>query len=106
MDAAVPVAHPESHERAAVGEIDAAPVPAGRFGRHVGARPFVVEPRRSLDVPAVQLADHVELRAAVVVARLVRPVALAAEALLALQDELMREEVEIEREIAAAMCAS
>ncbi len=43
-DAAGAVAHSECHQCAAVGEVDAGPVPAGSFGSHDLARPFVIEP--------------------------------------------------------------
>src|SRR5687767_327444 len=100
MHAAVPAAHLECHARAAIVKVDAAPIPPRGLRCHVSARPFVVEPGAAFHVAAVQLADHLEMRAAVVVARLVRSMSLAAESLLALQDELPREEAHFQIEIA------
>ena len=94
------IAHAESHQRAAIQQVDAAPVPARGLRRHVGARPFVVEPGLAFDVLTIQLADDVEVRAAVVVAGLARPVTLAAEAGVALEDQLVGEQGEIEIELA------
>ena len=93
------VAHPEAHQRAAVQQVDPAPVPARGLRGKVRARPFVVEPRLAFDVPAVQLADDMEVRAAVVVTGLARPMALAAEARVPLQDELVGEQGEVEIEV-------
>src|SRR3712207_6154114 len=100
MRAAAALAHAKTHERAAVNEIDARPVPADRLGRHDCARPFVVEPSGAAHPPAVQTSDDAEVRAAVVVARLLRPVPLAAVSVFALQHELAGIESELEFEIA------
>jgi putative ABC transport system permease protein len=96
VKAALLVAHLECHQRAAIRQVDAAPVPAARLGRHIGARPFVVEPRAALHVLAIQLARDLEVRAAVVVACLAGPVPFPAEAPLALQHQLSRQEAELE----------
>ena len=61
----------------------------------------VVEPRGAAHLHAVHLAHYVELRPAVVVARLFRPVSLAAEPGLALKDKLAREQREVEIEVAS-----
>src|SRR5687767_4014394 len=60
----------------------------------------MVEPGAAFYVAAVHLAGHVEMRAAVVVARLVRSMSLATQPLLPLQDELARGEAHLQIEIA------
>ena len=79
------------HQRAAVVEVHADPVPAGGAGIEVGVAPLVVEPGAAGDAggPALdrERAPHGELRLAVVAARLFRPRPLAREAAFALQDE-------------------
>src|SRR5258706_2643388 len=88
MDAAFLRAHLECHQRLPVEKVDAAPVPADRLRREIGARPFVVEPCGPCDLASVHPARNREVRLAVVVARLLSPVALAAETPLALQHRL------------------
>src|SRR3954454_25043618 len=80
-------------------QFDAAPVPARRLWREIRARPFVVEPPSAGDLAAVDRADHVDLRPAVVVARCPGAMALAAEAVLTLQDYERREQCEIQIKI-------
>src|SRR2546423_2706965 len=99
MRCSVLVAHPEGHERTAVEKIDSSPIPAAGLGRHIGTGPFMVEPCGAADLPAAQRADDVELRAAVVVACLLGPVAFAAESGLALQYELPSEEGKVKLEV-------
>src|SRR5438034_4064944 len=76
-----PVAHAKRHQRAAVVEVDADPIPAGGVGRHILARPFVIEPGCSGNGSIVgfsrDLPRHGELRLAVVRTRLTRTRALA-----------------------------
>src|SRR4029453_6675901 len=93
------------HERTAVTEVEPDPVPARCLGRQILARPFVIEPRRTLyalPLPApVYGSRHREMRTAVVVARLCRDWAFATEARFALeQDRLRWRELEIERQLA------
>src|SRR5206468_12221550 len=85
MHAALFPAHAERRQRAAVEQVDPGPVPAGGLGGEVGARPFVVEPSGSVDLPAVDAADDLQVGPAVVVARFLGTVTLSAEARLALQ---------------------
>src|SRR5262245_39769482 len=101
MHAAFPIPYLERHEGLAAGQVDAAPVPAYCLGRQVGAGPFVVEPGRAFDLAPVQLAQEVEMRAPVVIARLLRPVPLAAEAAFPLQHRRVGDQREIEVEIAS-----
>ena len=102
VDAAVAVSHLESHQRPAIEQIDATPVPARRFGREVGTRPLVIEPGAAGQVAAVHLADSMQLRSAVVVARLLRAMPLAAEARFALQHRLAGEQRQVELDVASA----
>src|SRR5260221_13418864 len=95
MDSSPLASHLKRHERAAVEEIDAAPVPACRLGGEIGARPFVVQPRGAANLLAVHRADGVEMRAAVVVARLLRPMALAAADGFSLQDDASRKKGQV-----------
>src|SRR3954468_13267242 len=99
MRAALPVPHAEGCQRRAIEQVDAAPVPARRLGREIGARPFVVEPGSAGDLATVDRADHVDLRPAVVVARFPGAMALAAESVLTLQDYERREQCEIQIKI-------
>src|SRR5207302_8128420 len=73
-------------------QVDPGPVPAGGLGGEVGARPFVVEPGGSVDLPAVEAAEDMQVGLAVVVARLLGTVTLSAETRLALQQWLVRGE--------------
>src|SRR5258708_4547684 len=95
MDSSLLASHLKRHERAAIEKIDAAPVPACCLGGEIGARPFVVQPRGAADLLAVHRADGVGRRAAVVVARLLRPMVVAAEACFSLQDDAPRKEGQI-----------
>ena len=99
----------EGHQRRAIVEIRAQPVPAGRIGRQERARPFVIEPRAPrhgdarIRLPRCRgprdTARYRQLRLAVVVARLFRRRALARITLLALDHRrLRRGEREMERE--------
>src|SRR5262249_54427796 len=99
--AALAVAHAEGHEVAAVEEVYTAPVPARRFRSEIGTRPFVVEPGAALDAAAVDLAHRVQLRPAVVVARLAWTMTLAAEPALASQHRLAGEQRQVEVDLRA-----
>ena len=101
----ISIAHAERHQRTAVVEVDADPVPPGGVLRHHLARPLVVEPRPPLDVARATADDDAaayrELRPAVIPARLAHLRPLARIALLSLQkDRLRRLEREVEREFA------
>jgi hypothetical protein len=85
------VAHAESHQRAAVGEVDAQPVPADGAVAKEGGRPLVIEPGRPLTAcrrPSCATGfPDLQLRPADVVAGQFRPVALARVALVTLQQQ-------------------
>ena len=85
------VAHAKRHERAAIVQVDADPVPATCVGGKRFARPFVIEPGNAGDGRAVSVhrnaARHGELRVAVVITRIGEGSALAGETLLPLQQD-------------------
>src|SRR3974390_1606517 len=65
------ITHTECHERAAVVQIDANPIPANRSGGDIGAGPFVIEPcatrnGNSLCAP-LDRAAYCQMRQAVVI---------------------------------------
>src|SRR6185369_10984618 len=104
--AAVGAAHAKRHQRAAVVEGHADPVPADRARVHVGVAAFVIEPGpagdRGRSAFDRERAANVELRLAVVAAELLAPRALARDAVLALQQKrLRRRELEVEGEAGA-----
>src|SRR5436853_6723823 len=101
MDAARLRAHLERHQRSAVVEVDADPVPARRFRRTVGPRPLMIEPRATANGSPIHGAGHCEMRLAIVVARLLRAMTFAAEARFALRHGRARcAEPEVELEFA------
>jgi hypothetical protein len=88
------IAHAERHQRAAVGEVDAQPVPADGAVAKQCRRPLVVEPRLAAHrLPAAvaqQGSADLQLRPADVVAGQFRPVTLARVALVTLQQQGLR----------------
>ena len=99
-------AHAEHHQRAAVGQVDAHPVPArrGPCRRSCSTTRDRATPRPSHadGDPQLRLARHRQVRFAVVVARRARIRALATVTALALQqDGLRRVELNVEGEVVA-----
>src|SRR5215831_17143678 len=97
------VADAERHQRRAVVEVDAGPVPAGCLRRQDLARPLVIEPGAAGDVEAsaadLDRTRDRELRLAVVVARVDGIAGLAREARLALEQNRLRlRETQVEPE--------
>ena len=86
------VAHAKRHQRAAIVEVDADPIPADGVGRHVLARPFVIEPGVARDFCVAarrgHLPSHGEMRLAVVIARLPRDRAFARETRVTMKEQL------------------
>src|SRR3979411_1782262 len=86
---ALRAAHTEGHQRRAVIQIDAYPVPSHGLRVQVLAGPFVIEPSLAAyvirGVPTSDGAGHVQMRQAVVIARRLWRGALAADAGIAVE---------------------